>query len=279
VRITLNLATRPFADLGPAIKRLRIAMGVMAALSIGFGIGLHFLHHKAELARARDHSLDGQLLRITGERQRYTDMMHQPPNAELLTEVGNLNQLFDEKQFSWTLAMEDLEVVLPGGVQVSSIEPVRDKNGQITLHLRVAGPRDREDALVQNLEHSKRFLSPRIVGENAEANEGANNRVVEPVGPSNRFNFDLLAEYNPATLGELTAAEKAGPSAEKKAAAMERPAEPAGARSAQPPVQMGAAPARPGRVPYTGQSRPANPRANPRGNTPANLPPNAGGPQ
>ena len=31
MRITLNLATRPFADLGPAIKRLRIAMAVMVA--------------------------------------------------------------------------------------------------------------------------------------------------------------------------------------------------------------------------------------------------------
>ena len=41
MRITLNLATRPFADLGPAIKRLRIAMGVLAVAAIGLGLGLH----------------------------------------------------------------------------------------------------------------------------------------------------------------------------------------------------------------------------------------------
>ena len=34
MRITLNLATRPFADLGPAMKRLRIGMGVLAFLAI-----------------------------------------------------------------------------------------------------------------------------------------------------------------------------------------------------------------------------------------------------
>src|SRR5580698_5048820 len=111
MRIALNLATRPFADLGPAIKRLRIAMGVMAVLSIALGIGLHLVHHSAELARARDHSLDGQIAKITRERQQYTDMMHQPNNAKLLTEVRSLNQIFDEKLFSWTLAMEDLETV------------------------------------------------------------------------------------------------------------------------------------------------------------------------
>ena len=40
MRITLNLATRPFADLGPAIKRLRIGMAVLAGLSILLGLGL-----------------------------------------------------------------------------------------------------------------------------------------------------------------------------------------------------------------------------------------------
>ena len=78
----------------------------------------------------------------------------------MLAQAENLNQLFDEKAFSWTLAMEDLETVLPGGVQVTTLEPVRDKDGHITLHLRVLGPRDRAIELVQNLEHSKRFLQP-----------------------------------------------------------------------------------------------------------------------
>ena len=31
--ITLNLATRPYADIGPALKRLRIAMAALAVLS------------------------------------------------------------------------------------------------------------------------------------------------------------------------------------------------------------------------------------------------------
>ena len=70
MRITLNLATRPFADLGPALKRLRIAMGALAVVAIGLGSGLHLVHQKAEQARARDHSLDGQIARITRERAR-----------------------------------------------------------------------------------------------------------------------------------------------------------------------------------------------------------------
>lgn len=202
MRISLNLATRPFADLGPAIKRLRIAMAVLVVLAIGLGFGLRALDKKAEQARARDHSLDGQIARITQERQGYQALMRQPPNAQLLAQSAELNKLFDQKAFSWTLAMEDLETVLPGGVQVSTLEPVPAKDGHVTLHLRVMGPRDRAIDLVRNLEHSRRFLFPRITGENAVETTQRPGEALEPVSTSNRVNFDLLAEYNPALPGE-----------------------------------------------------------------------------
>jgi type IV pilus assembly protein PilN len=223
MRVTINLATRPFADIGPMVKRLRIAMGVLAVVGIGLGFGLHALHSKAEAARAREHSLDGAIARVTSERRGYETMMRQPDNAAVLTESGNLNKLFDEKAFSWTLAMEDLETVLPGGVQVTTLEPVRDKLGRITLRLRVIGPRDRAVELVQNLEHSRHFLLPRIVGESSETN-GAPGERLEPVSVTNRVNFDLLADYNPATLGDKPAEKKKSePKTEHAAAAPSHP--------------------------------------------------------
>ena len=40
--------------------------------------------------------------------------------------------------------MEDLETVLPGGVQVTTLEPIVDKkDGHVSLHMRVIGPRDK----------------------------------------------------------------------------------------------------------------------------------------
>ena len=130
-----------------------------------------------------------------------------PTTRSCSTRPKLLNQLFDEKAFSWTLAMEAMETVLPAGVQVTSIEPIRDKDGHITVHLRVVGPRDRAVDLVRNLEHSRRFLQPRIVGENAESSNGPSQRQ-EPVSASNRFDFDLLAEYNPPTLGRTSGSAK-----------------------------------------------------------------------
>ena len=197
LRITLNLATRPFADLGPAIKRLRIAMAVMVALAIALGFGLRAIDHKAEAARARDHSLDGQIAGVTQERAGYQAMMRKPDNAKLLDQTMALNHMFDDKSFSWTVAMEELETVLPGQVMVQNLEPIRAKDGHITLHLRVAGPRNLSVELVRNLEHSRHFMLPRIVGETSEAQDAGPNKQMEPVSESNRFDFDLLADYNP----------------------------------------------------------------------------------
>jgi type IV pilus assembly protein PilN len=278
MRITLNLATRPFADLGPAMKRLRIGMGVLALLAILLGIGLHAIHQKAEAARARDHSLDGQIALIARERQSYTDLMHQPDNAQVLKQAAALNTMFDDKAFSWTLAMEDLETVLPGGVQVTTLEPARQKDGHITLHLQVLGPRDKAVFLVSNLEHSRRFLFPRIVGENAESSDRPGQHL-EPVSASNRVQFDVLAEYNPALAGERKAARKpASKSEDSKESATHTP------RSIRPvPAPVVA----PGRPPYSGTSTPPPMNAQPMrrravapyaGNTPTPTPP-PGGPQ
>lgn len=248
MRVTINLATRPFADIAPALRRLRMGMGVLAVLAIALGFGLHAVHQKAEQARARERALDAQIARIAQERQGYEAMMQRPDNAELLKQAAALNGLFDEKGFSWTLAMENLETVLPGGVSVVTLEPVRTKDGHITLHLRVDGPRDRSVELVRNLEHSRRFLEPRIVGENsAETSSGPNQRL-EPVSASNRFNFDLLAEYNPPSPDEAKHA-----SAVKKAAGddAESPSSTSDTRSGF--VQ------RRTRMPYTGAVSKPNP--------------------
>ena len=223
MRITLNLATRPFANLGPTLKWLRIAMAVLATLCILFGIGLHLFDRQAEAVRAREHSLDGQIALIRAERQNAEALMSHPDNIQLLNRAQALNKLFDQKAFSWTLAMEALETVLPAGVQVTSIEPIRDKEGHITVHLRVAGPRDREVGLVRNLEQSRRFLQPRIVGENAESAGGPNQRA-EPVSASNRVDFDVVADYSPGTPEERRLArEKAAAKAHSGANENARP--------------------------------------------------------
>ena len=248
MRISLNLATRPYADIGPALKRLRIAMAVLVVIGIGLGLGLRAFHQQAEEARKTEQQVQSKIDAINRERQGYQDLMHQPANDALLKQATALNQLIDEKTFSWTLAMEDLETVLPGGVQAISLDPARDsKTGIIALKLRVVGPRDRAVDLVENLEHSKHFLLPSIVGESMESAGGPAEKLEAP-SASNRVNFELQAQYNPDT----TLDRKAQHKAEKPTADGERAGHsttPTHARPSAPPPHAAQAPAAAGQKP------------------------------
>ena len=151
------------------------------------------------------------------ERQRNEARMRQPQNRAVLERSQFLNDLFARKSFSWTSVMMDLERVLPAGVQVTSIEPVISKEGDVSIRLKVSGDRDRAVQLVRNLEQSQRFLAPRLAGESAQSQEAG-----RPAGSATiaanpnaipGVEFDILSGYNPLPMPTRTipATVSAGP--------------------------------------------------------------------
>ena len=201
MRISVNLASRPFVELRPFFLRLRIAMAVLFALAIGLGIWLHTENTKLASAEAQMQALQAQTNAARQEKTRNELRMRQPANAAVLDRAHFLNALFLAKSFSWTAVLMDLENVLPVGVQVTSIEPSTTADGEVIIRLRVAGDRDRAVQLVRNLERSRRFLSPRLSGETSQVKDsgganGARPVAVNPLAPAG-VEFEILANYNP----------------------------------------------------------------------------------
>ena len=194
MRIQLNLASRPFVELGPLYLRLRVLTVLLAVVAVPLWLLLSTEKRKAAEAQARLDAVEQRIHAIEAQRQVFQSSMREPQNASVLSQSQFLNQLFARKAFSWTAVMMDLENVLPSGVQVLNIDPVPTKDGKVTIRLRVSGAHDRGVDLVRNLERSHRFLAPRLARETAETNQ--NGRQIEQVGTAN-VNFDLLAEYNP----------------------------------------------------------------------------------
>ena len=204
MRISVNLATRPFVELRPLFARLRIAMAVLAVLAIGLFFGLQSLRARAKVATAQMDALKAETQSYQQERARDERRMHEPQNMTVLERSQFLNDLFARKGFSWTAVMMDLEKTLPGGLQVTSIEPAIGKEGDVLIRLRVTGDRDRAVQLVRNLERSQRFLAPRLAGESSltaekakalgAARPGATN-VSEAIG--NGVEFEIFSGYNP----------------------------------------------------------------------------------
>ena len=207
MRISVNLATKPFVELRPLFARLRIAMAVLAVLAIGLFFGLQSLRAKAKAATAQMDSLKAETLSYQQERSRDERRMHEPQNMAVLERSQFLNDLFARKGFSWTAVMMDLEKTLPGGLQVTSIEPAIGKEGDVLIRLRITGDRDRAVQLVRNLERSQRFSAPRLAGESSLTAEKAKafgqpgaarpgvTNVSELVG--NGVEFEIFSGYNP----------------------------------------------------------------------------------
>jgi type IV pilus assembly protein PilN len=195
MRISVNLATRPFVELRPLFARLRLAAIALALLAVGLGFALHSLNAKARAAQAHMDSLKAKTVQFQQERQRNEARMRQPQNMAVLERSQFLNTVFARKSFSWTAVMMDLERVLPTGVQVTSIEPAITKEGDVIIRLRVSGDRDRAVQLVRNLETSQRFVSPRLAGEAAQQalDKGMPGAQAGPLG----VEFEIFSGYNP----------------------------------------------------------------------------------
>jgi type IV pilus assembly protein PilN len=219
MRITVNLATRPFVELRPFFLRLRIIMGALVLVGIAAAVTAHILQKKLDVAQAKMNVLVNKTTDAQMEKLHNEQRMKQPANAAVLDRAHFLNALFLRKSFSWTAVMMDLETVLPVGVQITSIEPQVQTDGGVIIRLRVSGDRDRAVQLVRNLERSKRFLSPRLSSESVQAKENAsqtNNNTGAPAG----VEFEILANYNPLPEGQAYAAVKkaSGDTTERPAA-------------------------------------------------------------
>jgi type IV pilus assembly protein PilN len=226
MRISVNLATRPFVELRPLFARLRLVMAALALLAVGLGFGLHAMKQQASVAEAQMRELKARTSVVENERAANEARMREPQNRAVLERSKFLNALFESKSFSWTAVMMDLENVLPAGVQVTSIDPVISAEGDVNIHLRVSGPRDLQVDLVRNLERSQRFLAPHVANETAQEEEQGRLVPVSGMGVPGGVEFDIVSGYKPlpATVNrperkELQANEGRPASGQKPAAA------------------------------------------------------------
>ena len=60
MKISINLASRPFVEIRPLLAKLRLTMLGLAVLAIGLGFGLHALSIKEQAASARMDALKAE---------------------------------------------------------------------------------------------------------------------------------------------------------------------------------------------------------------------------
>ncbi len=197
MRISINLASRPFVELRPLYAKLRLGMAGMALLTVALAVGVHAMSKHVQASEEQMRELKVRASVLTNERLANETKMRQPMNRAVLDRSMFLNSLFARKSFSWTAVMMDLERVLPAGVQVTNIEPAIMAEGEVNIRMRVGGPRENAVDLMRNLEKSQRFLSPKLTNETAQTQEQGRLVPASQMNVPGNVEFDILSGYNP----------------------------------------------------------------------------------
>jgi type IV pilus assembly protein PilN len=192
MQLNINLASHPYEDSRQFWTYWGTGIGLLALVTAL----LVFLAVNGFIEGSRDRQqmskLKTQLAEYDRERNQAEAMLNQPQNRTVRDQSRFLNDLFARKAFSWTLAFEQLEQVMPAHLHVISIHPGMSADNNLELKL-VVGGETREQALdlVRKMENSKHFKQTRIDTERFETANNANNS-------NDRVQFDINALYVPA---------------------------------------------------------------------------------
>ncbi len=191
MRLNINLASLKYEDVRQFFIRWGAALAVLAALAVVLA-GLSYLKYSRSTASARQtRELQGKIAALEKQRQQAADFEKRPENREVTEQKKFWNSQIARRLFSWTQLFNDLQKIMPRRAFLDSVQPELTPENRLKLKLTIAGEK-KENAreLVEKMENSTRFHSPRIVSENVE-------KRTKP-GAVPNYKFEIETYYEPA---------------------------------------------------------------------------------
>jgi type IV pilus assembly protein PilN len=188
MRLNINLASRPYEDARRFYMQWLPLLLVLTAIAITL---CAYAYRRFDDSRQIEKQLAEkrqQVTQLDKERSEAESILNRPENSGTRDQAQFLNAIFARKAFSWTSVLADLEKIMPPRVQVISIKPDLNADGQLQFILLVTSDK-RDDAieLVRRMETSPRFREPQMVSEKAKSDTKENKLAVE-----------IVSEYVPA---------------------------------------------------------------------------------
>jgi type IV pilus assembly protein PilN len=189
MRLNINLASRPYEDARRFFITWIPLTLVLALIAVSTCMLAYNRHQESRSVKSQLSEKQKEIAQLDKEYNDARTTLDLPQNSGTRDQSQFLNELFALKSFSWTKVLSDLETVMPAGVQVVSIKPEINQQGQIQFVLVVATDR-REDAieLARRMEASPRFFRPSIRAEHTRK-DSKDNRVT--------LNVDIVSQYVP----------------------------------------------------------------------------------
>ena len=202
MRLKLNLATQPYAEVRQFIARWTMLLALMI---IGTAVLIYFAASALRgwnQMRTEQAAVQAKVAERDQLRSQAQSYLNQPQNRDTRDKSQFLNELIVRKAFSWTQMFSDLEKLMPVGLHVVSVTPAINEDNQLVVNMTVNGRSpDRAIELVKRLEDSKHFTSARIIssaaaGENSGA-AGQRGVVQAGLQPGDLVKFQISAVYVP----------------------------------------------------------------------------------
>lgn len=188
MRLNVNLATRPYEDVGSFLRRWGTLTLLLAVITGGL---LYLAIHNWRESRDVNQQIarmQGEIDKLDKERAVAVATLNKPENKAIADQSKFLNGVIERKSMSWTRIFMDLERIMPNQLHVTAITPELSKQNQLRVHLQVVGPsREKANDLVRKMEDSPSFRHAELVSETMTKDPSKGDSVV----------FDIISQYVP----------------------------------------------------------------------------------
>lgn len=173
MRLNINLATRPYEDLGRFLSRWGTLTLLLAIATFGLTYySVHTWRASSDVNRqiAR---MQVETNKLDQDRAAAIATLNRPENKIIAEQSKFLNDAIQRKSLSWTRIFMDLERIMPNQLQVLSITPEFNRQNQLVIHLRVGGEsREKAIDLVRRMEESPTFRDSQLHSETMAKDTG-----------------------------------------------------------------------------------------------------------
>ncbi len=172
LKLEINLSSRPFVNQRKFYLILTLLLALLV-LSVMWNFSRYqFIRQHQKIANWKYQEGQQRMSALQKEEESIRIRLRGANTADFLDRIEYVNGLIDQRIFSWTELLNDLEQVMPPNVQIASIRP-RILGREISVEI-VANARGNQDAIefVSNLEKSGRFFKVHPVFEDVTKTPG-----------------------------------------------------------------------------------------------------------
>jgi hypothetical protein len=196
MRVNINLASLKYEDVRQFFIRWGAALAVLATLTIVMAGLSYFKYSRSIVSERQTRDLQEKIAALEKQRQQAAAFENRPENRDVTQQKKFWNTQIARRLFSWTQLFNDLQKIMPHRAFLDSVQPELTPENRLKLKLTIAGEK-KENAreLVEKMENSTRFHSPRIVSESIEKEK-------KP-GTAPNYKFEIETYYAPAASAPL----------------------------------------------------------------------------